>query len=132
MPKANPTVREMVCISCPIGCRLTVTLDGETVSVAGNQCPRGEVYGTEEMLSPRRVVTATVATDSAVIPRLAVRTTGALPKEHIDELLNHAYKLVVALPVKRGQIIVRDFHGTGIDLVASRDLKAPEGEAGGR
>ncbi len=117
---------EMVCISCPIGCRLTVKLEGETVTVAGNKCPRGEVYGTEEMLSPRRVVTATVATGSPSIPRLPVRTTGALPKENIDELLNRAYRLTVAPPVTKGQVIIRDIMGTGIDLVSSRDIAAPE------
>lgn len=127
MGAASAKSREMVCISCPIGCRLTVSLEGDAVRVSGNQCPRGEVYGTEEMLAPRRVVTATVATDSAVVPRLPVRTTGPLPKEHIDELLNHAYKMTVALPVKRGQIIIGDVMGTGIDLVASRDVTASEG-----
>lgn len=124
--KSGKTKREMVCISCPIGCRLTVTLDGETVSVGGNKCQRGEVYGTEEMLSPRRVITATVATGSASVPRLPVRTTGALPKEYIDELLNRAYRLTVPPPVVRGQVIVHDIRGTGIDLVASRDLASPE------
>lgn len=125
MEESTRTVRNMICISCPIGCRLTVTMEGETVTVSGNQCSRGKVYGTEEMLAPRRVVTATVATDSEAIPRLPVRTTGALPKEYIDDLLNSAYRLVVPLPVKRGQIIIRDFHGTNIDLIASRDLSVP-------
>lgn len=130
MSAVSATTRELVCISCPIGCRLTVTLEGETVTVSGNQCPRGEVYGTEEMLAPRRVVTATVATDSSVVPRLPVRTTGPLPKEHIDELLNRAYHVTVELPVKRGQVIIGDVMGTGIDLVASRDLAAPHASTG--
>lgn len=127
MSEPEKNRKELVCISCPIGCRLTVAVDGEAVTVTGNQCPRGEVYGTEEMLSPRRVVTATVATGSPVIPRLPVRTTAPLPKEHIGSLLNRAYGLVVPLPVRKGQIVVEDIMGTGIDLVASRDLSIPSG-----
>lgn len=126
MSNKNETTRSMVCISCPIGCRLTVTLAGDSVTVEGNKCPRGEVYGTEEMLSPRRVVTATVATGMAMFPRLPVRTTGALPKEHIDALLNSAYKLTVPPPITKGQVIIEDIEGTGIDLVSSRDLTASE------
>lgn len=126
MTDTNKKTRELVCISCPIGCRLTVAVDGETVTVSGNQCSRGEVYGTEEMLSPRRVVTATVATGSPVIPRLPVRTTGPLPKEHIGALLNEAYRLVVPLPVEKGRVVVADFKGTGVDLVASRAFALPD------
>lgn len=125
MTESTKATRELVCISCPIGCRLSVSIEGESVTVTGNQCPRGEVYGTEEMLAPRRVVTATVATGSPIIPRLPVRTTGPLPKEHIGSLLNRAYELVVPLPVRKGQVVIKDIMSTGIDLVASRDLLLP-------
>ena len=58
--------REMVCIACPIGCRLSVErAEGDAVSVAGNRCPKGEVYAREELLAPRRTVTAVVRTGSA-------------------------------------------------------------------
>ena len=36
--------RELICIGCPMGCPLTVTLDGgAVVTVQGNTCPRGAV-----------------------------------------------------------------------------------------
>jgi len=54
--------RKLVCISCPLGCRLTVTWeDEENITVAGNRCAKGESYAREEILAPKRVVTATVA-----------------------------------------------------------------------
>ncbi len=118
----EPRRREIVCISCPIGCRLVVTARGDEITVEGNRCNRGEVYGREEMLSPKRVVTATIATDSERIPRLPVRTTTALPKEEIDELLNEIYRKRVTLPVRRGDVIFKDFHGTGVDVVAARTI----------
>ena len=38
--------RELICINCPLGCGLTVTLkDGDVVKVEGNTCPKGEAYG---------------------------------------------------------------------------------------
>ncbi|WP_455382360.1 DUF1667 domain-containing protein [Salinispira pacifica] len=118
---ATETV-EMICISCPIGCRLSITRRGEAVAVSGHQCPRGEAYGVSEVRDPRRIVTATVATTSPSMPRLPVRTTDALPLKRVPELLDMAYRLLVAPPVTRGQILIRDVLGTGIDLVASRTL----------
>ena len=38
--------KNLICICCPLGCPLTVTLEnGEVVSVTGNTCPRGAAYG---------------------------------------------------------------------------------------
>ena len=35
--------RELICIGCPMGCPLTVEMNGtEVVSVTGNTCPRGD------------------------------------------------------------------------------------------
>jgi len=45
--------RKMVCISCPLGCRLTVTWsEGSEVTVKGNRCAKGESYAREEILAP--------------------------------------------------------------------------------
>lgn len=121
---ATDTV-EMICISCPIGCRLSITRRGEAIAVSGHQCPRGEAYAVAEVRAPRRIVTATVATTSAFMPRLPVRTTDALPLQHVPELLDMTYWLIVDAPVAPGQILIRDILGTGIHLVASRALPVP-------
>ena len=35
--------KELICIGCPLGCNLTVEMDGgQVVSVNGNTCKRGE------------------------------------------------------------------------------------------
>jgi len=116
--------RSLVCISCPIGCRLTVTEDPPgTITVTGNQCARGEVYGREEMLAPKRVVTATVLTDSGEVRRLPVKTTAPLPKELINGLLSALYRMRLPLPVRCGQVILHDVEGSGVDLVATRSAE---------
>jgi CxxC motif-containing protein len=53
--------RVMNCIMCPMGCELTVTLDGgKFVSVTGNTCPRGAKYAQDEVTAPKRMLTSTV------------------------------------------------------------------------
>jgi CxxC motif-containing protein len=116
-------VREMVCISCPIGCRLTLYTDeNEELVVKGNRCPRGKEYAREEYFAPKRIVTATARTASSTFPRVPVRTDAPLPKEHIDALLKDVYELEVPVPISRGQVIFEDYHGTGVNLTASMSI----------
>ena len=114
--------REMVCISCPLGCRLTVRWDQE-LEVEGNKCARGEEYAREEILAPKRVLTATVRIRAGRTVRLPVRSTAALPKERIPELLNELYRWELEPPITLGQKLLENIGGTGVDLVATRSVR---------
>ncbi len=117
--------RELVCIACPVGCRLEVRQEpGGEIRVRGNQCEKGDTYGREELLDPRRVVTATVRLAGSGLRRLPVKTHRPLPREHIGALLSEASRLEVRAPVARGQVLLADFLGTGVDLVATRSVRA--------
>jgi CxxC motif-containing protein len=114
-------VSELVCIACPIGCRLTVvTRTGGEVEVTGNRCPRGETYGREEVLAPRRIVTATVPTRSALFPCAPVRTDKPLARELIPQLLQTLYAQTVDLPIRLGETLIEDFNG--VRVVFTRTL----------
>ena len=70
-------MKELICITCPKGCHLKV--DEETFAVTGNSCPRGAVYGANELRNPVRVVTSTVVVDGPA-RRLPVKTDRPIPK----------------------------------------------------
>ena len=115
--------RELTCIICPIGCRLVVDGIPEELAVSGNRCPRGAAYAREELLAPKRTVTATCrAIPSAGVRRIPCRTTAPFPKERVGELLEAIYALEEPLPVSRGRVLIRDALGLGIDVVATRTL----------
>ncbi len=126
---------ELVCVACPLGCRLTVATAADgTVQVRGNRCPRGETWGREESLAPRRTVTAVVRTDSADFPCAPVRTSVPLARERVRELLADLYRLRVSLPLPAGTVLFEDWRGTGVRVLCTRtlppkDVPAP-GEAG--
>ena len=107
--------KKIICISCPIGCRLNVswenktTLVSEDILVENNKCSRGEIYGREEILAPRRVVTATCSIKSIHMARIPVKTTGPIIKSDIAGLLEELYKFKIKAPVNTGDIIIRDF-----------------------
>jgi CxxC motif-containing protein len=121
--------RKMVCISCPLGCRLSVSWENEEdITVKGNKCAKGESYAREEILAPKRVVTATVAVGTSgerggSPRRLPVKTSAPLLKEHIPALLDELYTLELEAPIACGEVVLPDIAGTGVDLVATRTLK---------
>ena len=55
----------LICICCPVGCRLTADITGENVSVSGNRCKRGADYAVNELLHPMRTLTTTVRVKEA-------------------------------------------------------------------
>ena len=127
---------ELICITCPLGCHLSIDrLEDGKLAVSGNRCPRGIRYANEELLAPRRVVSATAALDASSrkacdaeahglcdIARVPVRSSAAYPKEGVPELLAAIYALRVALPVRRGDVLIPDFKGSGVDVIATRTL----------
>jgi CxxC motif-containing protein len=124
---------EMICIVCPRGCHLSVG-EAPEFTVSGNNCPRGERYGREELIAPKRTVTATCPatkvasrTPSANEPlskprRVPVRTTGPVPREKIGDLVSLLMRTQVTLPVHEGDVIIENWEGTGISVIVTRTL----------
>ena len=116
-----------VCINCPLSCALELTEEeGEVLEVSGNECKIGVKYAEEEFKDPRRVVTTTVTAKDGVLPLLPVRTAEAIPKRLVVEAVGALAGLVVEAPVTDGQVIYPDIVGTGVDVIASRDLARVE------
>ena len=126
------TITHYLCIECPLGCRLEVEedLDGNIVEVRGHSCKKGESFAKREHTDPRRMVTTTVTVRGGRWPRLPVRTTAAVPKDRVMEVVLLLRSVSVESPITMGDVIVADIAGTGVDVVASRDM--PSRSGGGR
>jgi len=117
--------RSLTCISCPLGCQITVTLDnGEVVDVTGNTCPRGDKYARKEVTNPTRVVTSIVRCEGGVLPVLSVKTKNDIPKGKIFDVLAEIKPVTVKAPVHIGDVIVANAADTGVDIVASKEIAA--------
>ena len=110
---------EMTCIRCPMGCRLTVTQDGDTFTVSGNTCRRGEEYGIQEMRCPMRTVTSSVRVEGGRRPVCSVKTAENVKKADIPEVLAAIRGIRVKAPVAIGDIVCPNIAGTGVNLVAT-------------
>lgn len=117
--------RDLVCIVCPMGCRCSIEEDATApkgYKVTGLTCKRGEDYAIKEVTAPTRMLTSTVCIEGARLPRLPVRTSGAIPKERIHECMEMINDLVISHPVTMGQVLLDNLFGTGVKLIASRSL----------
>lgn len=118
--------KELICIVCPMGCHLTVTKDENSESgykVTGNTCKRGIEYGIKEVTNPTRVVTSTVKIINGDLPRLPIKTNGAIPKEKIFECMKLINSVEIEAPIKVDDVIIENILESGVDLVASRSMK---------
>ena len=116
--------RKLTCIGCPMGCPLTVVMNGkEVVSVTGNTCKRGDVYARKEVTDPTRIVTSTVRVSGGSIPMVSVKTKEDIPKDKIFECVRALKGIQVPAPVHIGDIILKNVADTGVDIVATKNVE---------
>lgn len=118
------TVRNLTCIICPVGCRLTVKIDrdGKVATVDGNSCPRGKKYAISEITNPVRTLTSTVRLENSSEKLLPVRTDASIPKAALFDAMKRIKTIKVIAPVKRGDIIVPNII-SGANLIACANAK---------
>ena len=117
--------RHLICIGCPMGCPLSVELEGREVrSVSGNTCKRGDAYARREVVDPTRVFTTTIPVQGGVRPTVPVKTAGEVPKALLLDCVRAVRSLRAVAPLKAGQVVCRDLMGTGVPLIAVKDVEA--------
>lgn len=116
-------IRELICINCPMGCPLTVTLeDGEVLSVKGNTCPRGDSYGRKEVTNPTRIVTTSVPVDGSKAERMvSVKTEHDIPKGKIFDVVQELAGVRAQAPVAIGDVILANVADTGVNVIATKN-----------
>lgn len=83
--------KQLVCINCPMGCRLIVSMEGDKVcSVAGNVCKRGEEYARQEAVEPLRVLTSLMRIEGREKP-FSVKTSAPIPKRLMFDCVNEIF-----------------------------------------
>lgn len=113
--------RELTCIGCPIGCNLTVTIgDNGDITVTGNTCPKGAEYAKNEVTNPRRTVTSTVQVNNG--KTLSVKTKEDIPKDKIMDCVLALKNVVAKAPVHIEDVVLHNVAGTGIDIVATKNI----------
>jgi CxxC motif-containing protein len=115
------TIRDMICVACPMGCGLHVTLGaaGEVQSVSGNTCKRGESYARAEVSNPTRSFTSTVRVLGGDCPLVSVKSAKPIPKGKMMACAQAIQTCRAAAPIAIGDVLLPDILGTGVDVIAT-------------
>lgn len=109
--------KEITCIVCPMGCRMTAEICPDGPKVTGNTCRRGVDYAVAELTAPTRTVTSTVRLSGG--GSVSVKTREPIAKDKIFDLMRILRTTTVDAPVRIGDVILSDVFGT--DIVATAD-----------
>ncbi len=116
-------IQEMVCITCPMGCRMELEIEnGEMKAVQHNSCKRGIEYAQQEYYDPKRMVTATATVTGRVLKRVPVRTSQPISVKHIHDLLHAIYALIISEPLPVETAVIENFAGTGVNVITTRNI----------
>ena len=119
--------RNLTCIGCPLGCQIEVLMDesGQIALVTGNTCQKGEQYARKEVTSPTRIVTSSVRVYGSRMGERMVplKTASDIPKGRMMDVIRELAGVSVPCPVHIGDVIMRDIAGTGVDVVATKEVE---------
>ena len=114
--------KKLICILCPIGCRLETAGTADNLSVTGNKCKKGIVYAHDEITNPLRVICTTARISGGLHRVIPVKTDKAIPEKFKLDVVKAVNAVELTSPVKMGDIIISDLFGTGVNVVAERDM----------
>lgn len=115
--------KEIICTVCPRGCAMTVEgEDGKVLSITGNGCKRGLAFAESEFTAPVRLLTSTVRAAGRENELLPVRTRTPILRDKLFDCMQAIRETTVTLPVRQHDVVIADVCGTGVDVIASRDM----------
>lgn len=116
------TTKNITCIGCPLGCGITVTMEGgKVIKVEGNTCKKGETFAISEATDPRRILTTTMRTSSGGL--VPVKTDKPVKKGMLFDMMKAVNGSVAKEPVDIGDVLVKNVLRSGADIVATSQTK---------
>ena len=120
---AEKETRELICIGCPLGCNVTVDMEGGRIKeITGNTCPRGADYARKELTDPRRIVTSLVRVKGGELAAAPVKTSSDIPKGQIMECIRVLKGIELEAPVHIGDVVAENVCGSGVSVVATANI----------
>lgn len=112
--------REITCIVCPRGCRMTADIQAERITVTGHSCNRGEKHAVAEILHPVRSLTSIVRVSNRRDTMVSVKSEAPVPKEEMFAIMERIRAAAVEAPIQIGDVILDNICGTKI--VATKQI----------
>ncbi|AEH51074.1 DUF1667 domain-containing protein [Pseudothermotoga thermarum] len=116
-------MNRIVCVQCPVGCKIKFELvDGKLTKIEGNKCPRGLDYLKDELADPKRIIPTSVRVIDGEYELVSVKTSKPISKKYIPQLMEILKKIKINAPVKVGDVVLKNFMNTNVDIIATRSV----------
>jgi CxxC motif-containing protein len=116
--------RSLTCTVCPLGCSVKFRIEkGEITNIEGYSCIRGKEYAITEFKNPVRTLTTTVKVENGELQLVPVKSSKPIPKHLMLEAMKVLNRAKLHAPVHMGDLVAPDILNTGIDIVATREIK---------
>ena len=111
--------REILCINCPMGCRMEITIKCDKItSIEGNACQLGQTYAQQEITSPCRVLTANMRAKGCRRP-FSVKSDIPIPKKMLIPCAIELKRHHPAPPIAMNDIIIENILNTGCNIIST-------------
>jgi len=110
-------MKKLYCITCPVGCQLTIIGSGFDMVVEGNKCSRGRDFAEHEMDNPSRTLTTTVRTRFPGVPVISVRTAGEIPRNKLMAAMKELSEVMVDTELNCGDTVLENVAETGVSVI---------------
>lgn len=121
--------RVFACIVCPKSCKVGVeTENGVITGIDGYSCKRGKNYVVSEINRPERMLTTTVRVRGGKLPLVPVKSHKPIPKGLLFECMKVINSIETDAPVGIGEVLVENILGTGVNIIAAREIEKREDE----
>ncbi len=114
--------KELICIVCPMGCRLKIEGSPEDPEISGNKCKRGIAYAKEELTNPTRMICSTVKIRGGIHKVVPVKTDRAIPEKYKFKVMKLINNVEVNSPVVMGDVVLENVFDTGVNVVITRNM----------
>lgn len=82
----------------------------------------GRDIARKEVTNPTRIVTSTVRVEGGRADMVSVKTREDIPKDKIFQCVKALKGVTVKAPIHIGDVVVADVAGTGVDIVATKEV----------
>lgn len=112
--------RELTCIVCPRGCRLTISDADGDLKVSGNSCKNGVAYGIQECREPLRTLTSVLRVSNRCDTMVSVKTSAPIRKQDMQDLMAILKSREVCAPIRIGTVLISGVFG--VDIIATKTI----------
>ncbi len=113
--------KTITCVICPRGCTMTADIQGDSITVTGNACARGEKHAIGECTNPVRSLTSIIRVGNRENTMVSVKSGSPVPKDKMFAIMDVIHATSVLAPIKIGDVMIAGVFGT--DIVATKEIQ---------